>query len=111
MNFSGAFTRPGPYGGSFVNRTRILREIVEGIKRVSGNRIDLGARLSIFDTVPFKADPMRALNLANLGWGPGEFSRALLLRFQHLTNKGRWGTIWPNRCNLSGSAPSLASKS
>jgi 2,4-dienoyl-CoA reductase-like NADH-dependent reductase (Old Yellow Enzyme family) len=57
--FLGAFTRPGQYGGSFINRTRILREIVEGI-RASGNRIEVGVRLSAFDTVPFKADPARA---------------------------------------------------
>ena len=30
--FLSAFTRPGPYGGSFENRTRFLREIVEGIR-------------------------------------------------------------------------------
>ena len=29
--FLSAFTRPGPYGGSFENRTRFLREIVAGI--------------------------------------------------------------------------------
>jgi len=57
--FLGAFTRPGPYGGSFENRTRILREIVEGI-RASGNKIELGVRLSAFDTVPFKPDPTRS---------------------------------------------------
>jgi 2,4-dienoyl-CoA reductase-like NADH-dependent reductase (Old Yellow Enzyme family) len=57
--FLSAFTRPGEYGGSFANRTRILREIVEGI-RASGNKIELGVRLSAFDTVPFKPDPSRA---------------------------------------------------
>jgi NADPH2 dehydrogenase len=57
--FLSAFTRPGPYGGSFENRTRILREIVQGI-RASGNKIDLGVRLSAFDFVPFKPDPTRA---------------------------------------------------
>ncbi len=56
--FLGAFTRPGRYGGSFENRTRILREIVQGI-RASGNKIELGVRLSAFDTVPFKPDPGR----------------------------------------------------
>ena len=30
--FLSAFTRPGPYGGSFENRTRFLREIVAGIR-------------------------------------------------------------------------------
>ncbi len=54
--FLSAFTRPGKYGGSFENRTRLLRDIVAGI-RASGNRIDLGVRLSAFDFVPFKPDP------------------------------------------------------
>ena len=31
--FLSAFTRPGEYGGSFENRTRFFREIVEGIRR------------------------------------------------------------------------------
>jgi 2,4-dienoyl-CoA reductase-like NADH-dependent reductase (Old Yellow Enzyme family) len=57
--FLGAFTRTGEYGGAFAHRTRILREIVEGI-RASGNRIEIGVRLSAFDTVPFKPDPARA---------------------------------------------------
>jgi NADPH2 dehydrogenase len=57
--FLSAFTRTGAYGGSFENRTRILREIVAGI-RASGNQIELGVRLSAFDTVPFKPDPSRA---------------------------------------------------
>jgi len=55
--FLSAFTRPGKYGGSFENRTRILREIVSGI-RAGGNRIELGVRLSAFDFVPFKPDPV-----------------------------------------------------
>ena len=48
--FLSAFTRPGKYGGSFENRTRILREIVAGI----GKKIDVAVRLSAFDFVPFK---------------------------------------------------------
>ncbi len=54
--FLSAFRRPGKYGGSFENRTRILREIVAGI-RADSNSIDLAVRLSAFDTVPFKPDP------------------------------------------------------
>ncbi|MBI4658471.1 MAG: NADH:flavin oxidoreductase [Verrucomicrobia bacterium] len=54
--FLSAHTRPGKYGGPFENRTRILREIVDGI-RASGNRIDLAVRVSAFDFVPFKPDP------------------------------------------------------
>jgi 2,4-dienoyl-CoA reductase-like NADH-dependent reductase (Old Yellow Enzyme family) len=54
--FLGAHTRSGPYGGSFENRTRILREIVAGI-RADGNPIEIGVRLSAFDFVPFRPDP------------------------------------------------------
>ena len=54
--FLGARTRSGKYGGTFENRTRILREIVSGI-RADGNRIELAVRLSAFDSVPFRPDP------------------------------------------------------
>ena len=48
-----AHTRPGPYGGSFENRTRFLRAIVTGIRsRVP--RLRVGVRVSAFDTVPFR---------------------------------------------------------
>ncbi|MBI4327934.1 MAG: NADH:flavin oxidoreductase [Chloroflexi bacterium] len=57
--FLSAFTRPGKYGGSFENRTRILREIVEGI-RASSNKIELGVRLSAYDFVPFRPDPAQS---------------------------------------------------
>ncbi len=51
-----AHERPGPFGGSFGNRTRFLRMIVEGIRRrVPGLRV--GVRLSAFDTPPFAAGP------------------------------------------------------
>ena len=47
-----AHTRPGPYGGSLENRTRLFREIVAAIRRdVPG--LHLGVRVSIFDLVPF----------------------------------------------------------
>jgi NADPH2 dehydrogenase len=54
--FLGAHTRPGRFGGSFENRTRILRDIVAGIRR-DGNPIGLAVRLSAFDLVPFRPDP------------------------------------------------------
>lgn len=54
--FLSAYSRPGPYGGSFENRTRFLHELVEGIrKNVPGLR--LGVRVSIFDTIPFAPGP------------------------------------------------------
>ena len=52
----GAHVRPGRYGGSFENRTRMLRQVVEGI-RADGNPIDIAVRLSAFDLVPFVPDP------------------------------------------------------
>jgi 2,4-dienoyl-CoA reductase-like NADH-dependent reductase (Old Yellow Enzyme family) len=51
-----AHTRPGPYGGSFENRTRFLQEIVATIRaRVPFMRI--GVRLSAFDFPPFQTNP------------------------------------------------------
>jgi 2,4-dienoyl-CoA reductase-like NADH-dependent reductase (Old Yellow Enzyme family) len=51
-----AHTRPGRYGGSFENRTRLFREIVTAIHRdVPG--LLLGTRVSIFDLVPFQKPP------------------------------------------------------
>lgn len=78
--FLGAHTRPGFYGGSFENRTRILREIVAGV-RASGNDIDLAVRLSAFDFVPFRPDPALS-SPGKLGPGiPEDFSRALPYRY------------------------------
>lgn len=50
--FLTAITRPGPYGGSFENRTRFLREVVAGI-RAEAPGLGIGVRLSAFDFVPF----------------------------------------------------------
>ena len=78
--FLGAHTRPGKFGGSFENRTRILRDIIAGI-RASGNPIDLGVRLSAFDFVPFKPDPA-LLQPGKLGPGiPEDFSPCLPYRY------------------------------
>lgn len=54
--FLGAHTRPGPYGGSFENRTRFLREIVAGIRALVPGMV-LGVRLSAFDMAPYRPDP------------------------------------------------------
>jgi NADPH2 dehydrogenase len=78
--FLGAHTRTGPYGGSFENRTRILREIVSGIRR-TGNNIDIGVRLSAFDFVPFRPDPALS-QPGKLGPGiPEDFSHCLPYRY------------------------------
>ena len=47
-----AVDRPGPYGGSLENRTRFLRNIVEGIRSEAPGLL-VGTRLSLFDFVPF----------------------------------------------------------
>jgi len=74
--FLSARTRPGRYGGSFENRTRILREIIDGI-RSDGNDIEVIVRVSAFDFVPFRADPTRA-QPGKLGPGvPDDFSHCL----------------------------------
>ena len=65
--FLSAHTREGNYGGSFENRTRFLREVVEGIRSTAPG-IHIGVRLSAFDTVPFRPDPSQS---ANGKLGPG----------------------------------------
>lgn len=76
----GAHMRPGPYGGSFENRTRMLREIARGI-REDGNPIDLAVRLSAFDFVPFHPDPDRS-EPGRLGPGvPVEYHHCLPYRY------------------------------
>ncbi len=54
--FLGAFTREGPFGGSFENRTRFVRNIIAGI-RAEAPGLGIGVRLSAFDFVPFRPDP------------------------------------------------------
>ena len=54
--FLSAVDRPGPYGGSFENRTRFLREAAEKI-RVACPDLPVAMRLSIFDIAPFEKGP------------------------------------------------------
>ena len=78
--FLGAHTRPGKFGGSFENRTRILRDIIAGI-RASGNPIEFGVRLSTFDKVPHRPDPTRSVP-GKLGPGiPEEHAHCLPYRY------------------------------
>ena len=49
----GAHERPGRYGGSLENRTRFMREIIDGIRaHVPG--LGMVVRLSVFDLVPHR---------------------------------------------------------
>ena len=54
--FLSAHTREGKYGGSLENRTRFLREVVQGI-RAAAPGLRIGVRLSAFDTIPYRPDP------------------------------------------------------
>lgn len=50
--FLTAHDRPGPFGGSFENRTRLYREIVEGIRKACPG-LGISSRVSLFDILPF----------------------------------------------------------
>jgi len=58
--FLSAHTREGNYGGSFANRTRFLREVVEGIRALAPG-LKIGVRISAFDTIPFRPDPEKSV--------------------------------------------------
>lgn len=79
--FLSAHMREGKYGGTLDNRTRFLREIVEGI-RAAAPRLGIGVRLSAFDTVPFRSDPGSST--------PGKMGRGVPEPHTHLIPY-RWG--------------------
>jgi 2,4-dienoyl-CoA reductase-like NADH-dependent reductase (Old Yellow Enzyme family) len=54
--FLSAVDRPGRYGGSLQNRTRFLREVLAGI-RAEAPGLEVGVRVSVFDSRPFRAGP------------------------------------------------------
>jgi len=74
--FLSARTREGKYGESFENRTRFLREVVQGIRAVAPG-LKIGVRVSAFDTVPFRPDPAQSGD-GKLGPGIAEAHADLL---------------------------------
>jgi len=72
----GGHTRPGEYGGSFENRTRFLREVVEGVRSLAP-KLEIGVRLSAFDLIPFFPDPSQSSN-GKLGRGIPEDGGGLI---------------------------------
>src|SRR6266699_564284 len=74
--FLSAHTREGKYGGSFENRTRFLREVVQGIPSMAPG-MHIGVRFSAFDTVPFRPDPALSIN-GKLGPGIPESQENLI---------------------------------
>jgi 2,4-dienoyl-CoA reductase-like NADH-dependent reductase (Old Yellow Enzyme family) len=52
----GARTRPGPFGGSFENRTRLARTVIQRARaEVPG--LVIATRLNVFDGLPFRPGP------------------------------------------------------
>jgi len=48
-----AYTRPGKYGGSLENRTRLLRESIAGAKAVTSSGFLVTTRLNLYDGFPY----------------------------------------------------------
>jgi 2,4-dienoyl-CoA reductase-like NADH-dependent reductase (Old Yellow Enzyme family) len=78
--FLGAHTRAGRYGGSFENRTRILRELTAAVRRDAPG-MEIGVRVSVFDLVPFRPDPASSRPGAPGPGVPEEFTAHLPYRF------------------------------
>ena len=76
-----AHTREGDYGGPFENRTRFLREVVQGVRSLAP-RLHIGVRVSAFDTVPYRPDPERS--------SPGKPGPGVPEPYEHLLPY-RWG--------------------
>jgi 2,4-dienoyl-CoA reductase-like NADH-dependent reductase (Old Yellow Enzyme family) len=51
-----AKTRPGPYGGSLENRTRLARDIITRIRQEVPGLV-IASRLNVFDAIPFRKAP------------------------------------------------------
>src|SRR5262249_21070489 len=72
-----AKTRPGPYGSSYENRTRLAREIITRIRdEVPG--LVVGTRLNVFDGIPYRkgkddaGEPCRWSRPIASAWGTRE---------------------------------------
>src|SRR5262249_3129299 len=52
----GGRNRPGPYGGSFENRTRLARDIFQAIRAAVPSHVILATRMNAFDGIAFRND-------------------------------------------------------
>lgn len=71
--FLSAHSRPGPYGGDFGGRTRLLLSIIDAV-RAECPGLEVGVRLSVFDMLPFEQTPGASEN-AGVG-RPMEWNRS-----------------------------------
>ena len=46
--------RPGPYGGSYEDRTRLAREIILRVQEEIGRETLIGTRLNVYDGIPYR---------------------------------------------------------
>ncbi len=86
--FLSAHTREGEFGGSFENRTRFLREVVDGVRALAP-RMEIGVRVSAFDLVSYRPDPDRG-SKGKMGPGiPDVYESVLPYRFGFGVNEER----------------------
>ena len=50
--FLSAYDRPGPYGGDLAGRSKLLRDVIAGVRAECPN-LEVGVRLSVFDRPPY----------------------------------------------------------
>ncbi len=74
------FTRPGPFGGRFENRTRFIRELI-GRVRDTMPGLHIGVRLSAFDFVPFEDDPTTRVGRKKGAGMPARFEHLLPYKY------------------------------
>lgn len=100
--FLSAHVRAGKYGGPFENRTRFLREVVEGTRSIAPG-LQIAVRASAFDTVPYRPDPAKS--------SPGKLGPGIPEEHAHLIPY-RWGfgvnPSCPTEMDLSETKPFLA---
>ncbi|AMV34764.1 NADPH dehydrogenase [Pirellula sp. SH-Sr6A] len=73
--FLGARSRPGPFGGDYEGRTRLLFSIVRAVQ-AAAPELGIGVRLSAYDTVPFQPNPKTA--------EPGKQGQGMPMPHEHL---------------------------
>lgn len=100
--FLSAHTREGKYGGSFENRTRFLREVVQGV-RSEAPGLQIAVRLSAFDSVAFRPDAKTS--------SPGKMGVGIPEPYDHLLPY-RWGfgvdSLRPTEMDLAETKQFLA---
>ena len=60
----GARNRGGKYGGSFENRTRFIRNVLDKIHDRAGNTLIVASRINAYDGIPFSANAQNGVGEA-----------------------------------------------